>query len=94
LRGFETEEKVLEERKRLEGNVYNIILNSPIENPNDLVLIIHATYAWMPKMNQQSSVNNFIKTDMKKLTPSRFSCKRRSNLPPMMKIFCLKAWQT
>lgn len=54
-------------RQATEGMPYNIILNSPLNNKEDLVRIIHTVYAWMPTMIQDASIKKFETLDLNQL---------------------------
>lgn len=55
--GFTSEAQAQQDRLSLEGRAMPIILASPLQNPDDLVRMIHMVYAWMPKMLRSFNEN-------------------------------------
>jgi hypothetical protein len=73
--GFSNHKSAHNERLRLEGPAMSIILNSPLNNSDDLVRMIHMVYAWMPKM-LRSFNDNISVVDINRLF--RLAAKARS----------------
>lgn len=75
---LKNESNANKERKATEGLPYNIILNSPLNNPEDLVRIIHTVYAWMPTMIQDASIKKFESINLDQLFKNAKSARKNN----------------